>query len=1006
MLRFITRKLLERDALAASPPVARFRRVCQLVIGIGCTGVLGLTTAIARADDHDAATVLASIQLADDDLEISLVAAEPTIVDPVAARFDERGRLWVVEMRDYPTGPAEGDEPSGRIVILTDTDQDGFFESSTTFADKLMFPTGLQPWKGGAIVTLAGEIAYFHDVDNDGVSDSRETWFTGFAEDNEQLRANHPTLGPDGMIYVPCGLRGGMVADARPGHVAALPVSVNGRDFRFDPNGDKFDAIAGRGQFGLTFDSYGRRFVCMNAAPLDHIVIEEATLGRNPHLADSTTIEHVIPGGQTEPVYPLVEQWTTSTFHKGSWTAACGVHIHCGDSLGNRFNGNAFICEPTGALVHREILSDAGPTFAGQAAYEKNEFLASTDIWFRPVNLLDGPDGALYIVDMARKEIEHPQWLPPEARERYDFVSGDTLGRIYRVGKKGTKPGVFHERSPAEAGVGSRGRSPIEIETGFRNGRLIDLTTLTNDDLRHVLLSTRSSWLRKTAFRLLLERSATFPRDELRASARLEGRIAMLNAKAIGNMLKMTDVQRALQTDEPRLHEAAIRLAASTFRGSELLRSDLIAATYSADAKVRFQAAIALGPYSGADVLDALVALAVKDSNDAWMRRANLSSISGSESEFASKLLTISENADLVQAAFELATRAAVAQQKAGDSADGAAPLAVAVVDAEVPDSIKRAAFLGIANSQQFRTPRDAFKLAAETLDRLTEVALADFRNGDVEAAEFVGWYSPPSDSWGQMLREPIDVAARTTLIARLARRSDFPIDHEFLSSLGELAPSVRASVLNAMWGPSNRATALLEAVRDGRLNAPLIDNTVASRLRKHRDKAVAKLAAEVLPAQNANRVAVIHDYKPCLELDCAVGNGIAVFKKHCATCHRIGDTGGNVGPDLSDLRSKTPEQLLQAILDPNAAIDANYVNHTAVTTDGRVVSGLLVSQSESAVTLRGTDAKDVTIFRNDLESFTATGQSIMPEGLERQLNSQAMADVIYYLKNWRFENE
>lgn len=973
-------------------------------------GVAG-RAAVDEAAEHSAESVLQSIQLADDDLQITLVASEPTVVDPVAGRFDERGRLWVVEMRDYPNGPAEGEDPNGRIVILEDKDHDGFFETSTTFADKLMFPTGLQPWKGGAFVTLAGEIAYFHDEDRDGVCERKETWFTGFAEDNEQLRANHPTLGPDGMIYVPCGLRGGEIRDARPGHENAIAVNTNGRDFRFDPNGDKFEAVAGRGQFGLTFDDYGRRFVCMNAAPLDHVVIEEATLGRNPNFADSTTIEHVIPGGQTEPVYPLVEQWTTSTFHKGSWTAACGVHIHRGDGLGEAFNGNAFTCEPTGALVHREILTDKGPTFEGRPAYDQKEFLASTDIWFRPVNLFDGPDGALYIVDMARKEIEHPQWLPPEARERYDFVTGNTLGRIYRVSRKGAKPGRFVEQQANLFGF--RGNYPPDAPAWAaydKDGYINDPGQLNDDQLLDALRSTRSNWLRETVFRLMTERRFVAATESQLHPSNLipSGLRAVLNAKAATGRLTTTDVLEALVSDDMRQRELAVILARRHFPTDDNLEIPLTVAVTSPDAKVRFQAAISLGNYDGDSATSALVDLAARDADDPWMRRAILSSLSGRETKFASQILERSSNPDLIAAAFELAVRAELSpsiQAKARPNLAVAKPIAESVLNSSADDTLKRAALLGVARSYQNAQWRVVLNTATATLDELSAKALEEFRRGDASAAEFVGWFHPDSDAWGDVIREPISVDALGTFIGRLSRRSDFPTDTDFLASLGELRAPIRASVLNAMWSSTSRATALLKAVRDGHLAAPLIDNTVADRLRKHRDNGVAKLAAEVLPAQNANRVAVINDYKPCLELDCAASNGAAVFKKQCATCHRVGDAGGNVGPDLSDLRTKTPEQILQAILDPNAAIDANYINHTAITADGQVFSGLLVSQSDSAVTLRGTDAKDVTILRSDLETLTATGQSIMPEGLERQLDQQAMADVIYYLKNWRFES-
>ncbi|MGE3781002.1 MAG: hypothetical protein AB7F89_27685, partial [Pirellulaceae bacterium] len=160
-----------------------------------CIGCIGLSFGFGLADlpaqesrprslplSPDEA--LGQLRLADDRLQVELVAVEPQVIDPVAAQFDENGRLWVVEMRDYPHGPPAGKEPQSQIKILQDQDGDGRFESMQVFADHLLFVTELLPWKGGAIVTLAGEVVYMKDTDGDGRADQRETWYRGFAQEN------------------------------------------------------------------------------------------------------------------------------------------------------------------------------------------------------------------------------------------------------------------------------------------------------------------------------------------------------------------------------------------------------------------------------------------------------------------------------------------------------------------------------------------------------------------------------------------------------------------------------------------------------------------------------------------------------------------------------------------------------------------------------------------------------------------------------------------------------
>ncbi len=166
------------------------------------------------------------------------------------------------------------------------------------------------------------------------------------------------------------------------------------------------------------------------------------TPARNPLLAIGSVVNDVAPAGELSRVFPLVAAWTTSNLHAGQFTAACGVTIYRGDALAGEFNGNAFVCEPTGSLVHREIIVPRGVSFASRPATEGKEFLASDDPWFRPVNLEIGPDGALYVVDMYRGVIEHPQFMPSELQTRPDLRDGDDRGRIYRIVPAGQPPGA------------------------------------------------------------------------------------------------------------------------------------------------------------------------------------------------------------------------------------------------------------------------------------------------------------------------------------------------------------------------------------------------------------------------------------------------------------------------------------------------------------------------------------------------------------------------------------
>lgn len=327
---------------------------------------------------------LKSFVLASPDLKLEIVASEPEVVDPVAIAFGADSSMWVVEMRDYPYGPKPGtdEKPKSRIKRLFDHNHDGRYETATVYADELLFVTGILPWEDGVIVTMAGEIAFLADRDDDGKAEIKETWFEGFAQENSQLRANHPTLGPDGLIYVANGLRGGRIVASKPEWKGKQdPLPLMGFDFRFNPLTGEFGPISGNGQFGLCFDDAGNRFICSNRNPVQHVVLEDQYTKRNPFFAIKSTIQDVAASAENSKLFPISTTWTTSTLHANQFTAACGVTIYRGDGLPPENKGNAFICEPTANLVHRETLVANGATFLSHPSDGQHEFLASTDTW-------------------------------------------------------------------------------------------------------------------------------------------------------------------------------------------------------------------------------------------------------------------------------------------------------------------------------------------------------------------------------------------------------------------------------------------------------------------------------------------------------------------------------------------------------------------------------------------------------------------------------------------------
>lgn len=930
-------------------------------------------------------------------LRIELVAAEPEVIDPIALRFDEDGRLWVVEMRDYPHGPTEGEAPRSRIRVLRDRDGDGRFETSRVFAERLLFPTGLQPWRGGVLVTLAGQIVYLKDTTGDGRADLSETWYTGFVEQNPQLRASHPRLAADGFVYVANGLRGGSIVSARSDDAEA--VSISGMDFRFDPLTDRYEATSGLGQFGLTFDDFGNRFVCSNRNPLRHVVLEDRYVRRNPHLAVPAVMHDVAAADADSRVFALTRAWTTSNLHAGQFTAASGVHIYRGDALPEAYYANAFTCESTGNLVHREVLQPLGGTFDSRPAQEGVEFLASTDEWFRPVNLELGPDGALYVIDMYRAVIEHPDWMPEELRDRRDLLDGNDRGRIYRI--------VAADRS-------SNGEAPRLSATSS-----VDLVAY----LEHP-----NAWWRETAGRLLLERQDPTVQAALerlaRSSKQPAGRVAALWALRTLDLLADDVIEQALQDSDPRVRETAVVLSEARLDEAPALRRRVLDQAADPDARLRFQTALSLGYATGDDVVPALATIALRGVDDRWTRWA----VATAAVDRAGRLLAEIVHRDELSAPRQQGAKRALVQEVAelvgSSSPPDAAAAALASLDGIVRDDVgeglQRAALVGLARGlarrgsslhgflQGIEAAHDGRRLAESALEAAARRAAnreldATERGGSIELLRYA--------SADQAVDALLSVAAETErpglqsqAIAALSAHRDPRIAAALLELLPEQTPAIRRAMLDNLLASADRIAALLDAVERGDMAPTELDRPRVDRLLTHRDQELRERARTLLAAAlPPPRDEVLDAYRSALDMPADPLRGRAVFERNCGTCHRVADVGVDVGPDISDSRVRKPAQLLTDILDPNRAIDGNYVSYSVATTEGQLHVGIIAAETASSITLRQPENQTVTLLRNEIDEIRSSGISFMPEGLERNIGLQEMADLISFIKNWRY---
>jgi len=967
----------------------------------GQSPALNTGTPVTVAKPLSPEEALAKFQLAEADLTIELAAAEPDVIDPVAIRFDERGRMWVAEMRDYPLGPPDGGKPLSRIRVLEDRDHDGRFETATTFAEGLSFVTGLQPWRGGVFVTLAGRIAWMKDSDGDGMVDVDETWFTGFAEQNSQLRANHPRLALDNHVYVANGLRGGVVVNKR--LPDEKPIDLRGRDFRFDPLTGKAEAISGNGQFGMCFDDWGNRFTCTNRNPVIHVVLEDRYLKLAPKIPIAAVVQDVAAAAEKSKVYPISRAWTTSNLHAGTFTAACGVHVYRGDSLRGILGSNSvFTCDPTGNFIHREIMQPDGPSFTSKPVYEGKEFLASTDEWFRPVSMELGPDGCLYIVDMYRCVIEHPDFVPDELKKRPDQRLGDDKGRIWRIVPKG--------------------------ETARKQFASLPLELNTSEQLFDGLSNASNAWTRETLQRLHLENvasgaasdsfSSTKNDDIVLPKADLpEARVHYLRSLQASKRVDSDVLTTLLRDPNPGVRRQALMVAEELLAINKVKPKVLSQLAVKQPPEVQFQTLL-LELTRIDNLLDdrvdpATIPAAEPGSDNRWVNAALLL-------RHHRNLLQLFEtvSANRMQSTVLLIDIARLIGSQ-GSDLDAVKLLKLLIASpggrVELPKRVVLLDALAsglMSRGKRFDTVLEALKSHVDEVPKLDDQLLTFAQSGlqplDVRlaAVRLLGYVPSSWQNLKTFLSVEQSAEVQSAIVAAIAQQGNetAPLWKQYLEQYDSATLPIKRALIENSFRRADGPKLLLEQVAAGVIQPAEIDPLRRKQLLESKDAAIKKQAAELFAALNpANRQQALEEYQPVLAMAADGNRGKVVFEKNCSNCHRVGDVGVNVAPDISDSRTKTAAQILADIIQPNRAIDSNFMGYQVLLADGTIASGLLSAETSTSITLKQPGGKTLTLARTEIEQLKATGVSLMPDGLEKNIPPADMADLLAYIKGWRY---
>ena len=540
---------------------------------------------------------------------IELVAEAPLVRHPTVLQFGPDGRLWVVEMTGYMEnfdGTTE-DQAKGRVVVLEDTDGDGRMDKRTVFLDNIILPRALILHRDGALIGAPPHLWFCRDTNGDGKADEKIEVATDFGVRVDPARPQlaNPERAPNALLW---------------GHDGWLYVGAYTARFKFD-DGKWVRATSNfRGQWGLAQDDFGRLYSNNNSDLLRVDVVNSSYLLRNPALGRTTglntkaAVDQIVWPNRVNPgINRGYRTEMLRDYKLKECTAACGPWIYRSDLFPADAYGNAFICEPAGNLVKRLVLNPDKGLVKGTPFYDQQEFVASTDERFRPVNALTGPEGALYLVDMHHGVIQHRISLTTYLRKQGEdrgLIAPLHLGRIWRVVPEGHKTTALNRLA------------------GLKSAELI------------AELGSGNEWRRETAQRLLVESgdkslAAALTAFGLKATT-VMGRVHALWTQ---HGLKVTDwalVSAGLADADPRVRSAALRVSEGLVAGPH--RAEVIArwtelAASEAVPEVQLQLVLTMGEAKDLAVDLAAAALANRAADHIAIQDGLISGLAGRELE-------------------------------------------------------------------------------------------------------------------------------------------------------------------------------------------------------------------------------------------------------------------------------------------------------------------------------------------------------------------------------------
>ncbi|MSR63623.1 MAG: c-type cytochrome [Planctomycetes bacterium] len=953
------------------------------------------------------------------DFELSLVAAEPLVVNPISLDWDARGRMWVALTPSYPDKQQFSGVPArDQVVILADANGDGRMDERKVFAEGLDLVTSLVFQRDGVIVAQAPEILWLRDTDGDDKADQRVVLYQGFGFGDTHAVVSNLRWGRDGWIYATQGYSGN-ASEHVVGRDGVDHGKIGNGLFRFRPDGSAIEMVSAYGSntWGLDFTwDEELVFTMANGSHSRHVVLSEAELARGR----VGGVESWLQVNDHERAFPLRDHerppYQQIDF-VGGFTAAAGCCVYTGGAWPAEFDGDEFVCEPTINLVHHDSLTEKGVSFVASKAREA-EFLASTDLWFRPVHLRVGPDGALYVLDFYNQAAVHndtrgPQHGPTNAAVRAD--RDHEHGRIWRIQHRRAKPAAVPALAQADE---------LQLVTALEHA---------------------NGWVRSTAQRLLCEREKLAAptqmalQEKALASYAPAGRIAALWTLARVAPERLLSVSSSAQQDMlAGVRKNALR-ALGTLDDFAVTRglSQPERVFDERDARTRLAGLVLLRRVMPEAAYPRLIELTLALEED-WSRSAVLAIAARRPASFAEAALAspgaerlepllralgknLAQRKDMGQAIEVVVTMAERGTRAPGPAVAVLDELARGLAAADKPWPSPRLdnALIRLLASPFPEVTIAALPLAQRWSDSSKVVDARAALGGRL--AEIVG-----DEGRAQGLR----LGALTTMLAlpeHEARALElaggfldplYPLDVQtrVIDALGALpaAASTLCARFGALSQPAReRALAvllarpaathvLLDALDAGELRANELGPQGLHRLRNHPDATVAARATELLQrlvgGERSDKDALLAELTPLVDRPGDAARGRELFEKNCGNCHTAkgAETRGDVGPDLTGMGAHGARELLPFLIDPNRAVEPAFLEYVVETNGGELIDGVIKRETAEALLIRNANGER-EVRRTDIAELRSTGRSPMPTGFE-SLGADALRDVIAFL--------